>query len=135
MADNLTVKQEKFVQGLFAGLSQREAYKAAYDCKAMKDSTIDVKASELAKDGKISVRLAELMRPIAEKNSLTVDGVLRDIQSIKKRCMSDEEFNPKEALKACELEGKYLKMFTDTINHTGEVGVRIINDIPRNKTD
>ena len=29
MADKLTIKQEKFCQGLFTGLTQREAYKQA----------------------------------------------------------------------------------------------------------
>jgi len=36
----LTPKQEKFVQGLFSGLSQREAYKQAYNAVNMKDTTI-----------------------------------------------------------------------------------------------
>jgi hypothetical protein len=31
MADKLTMKQEKYVQGLFAGLSQREAYALKFD--------------------------------------------------------------------------------------------------------
>jgi hypothetical protein len=31
MSDKLTIKQEKYVQGLFAGLSQREAYALKFD--------------------------------------------------------------------------------------------------------
>ena len=49
MAGKLTVKQEKYVQGLFAGLSQREAYKQAYNCENMTDKTIDEKACKLSK--------------------------------------------------------------------------------------
>ena len=37
----LTLKQEKFVQGLLNGLSQRESYKQAYECKNMSDKSID----------------------------------------------------------------------------------------------
>ena len=37
----LTAKQEKFVQELIKGKSQREAYKEAFNCKNMKDETID----------------------------------------------------------------------------------------------
>jgi phage terminase small subunit len=57
---NLTDRQEKFVQELIKGKSQREAYKTAYNCSRMKDTTIDVKACELFKMGKVSVRYNEI---------------------------------------------------------------------------
>ena len=63
----LTAKQEKFVQGLVRGLSQREAYKKSYSTKNMKDATIDVKASELFKIGKVSVRFNEINGKVVKK--------------------------------------------------------------------
>lgn len=63
--DNLTPKQETFVQRLFAGDSQREAYKAAYGNINMKDEVIDVRACELAKNSKVKVRLEELQKEAA----------------------------------------------------------------------
>ena len=42
----LTLKQEKFVQNLIQGMSQREAYKTAFEVN-YKDSAIDSKASDL----------------------------------------------------------------------------------------
>jgi len=57
----LTTKQELFVQGLISGLSQREAYKRAYDCENMKDTTIDVKASQMFAQDKIRIRHNELL--------------------------------------------------------------------------
>jgi phage terminase small subunit len=56
----LTAKQELFVHELIKGKSQREAYKIAYDTGNMSDAVIDVKASELMKNGKVSVRYEEL---------------------------------------------------------------------------
>ena len=41
----LTVKQEKFVQNLIKGMSQREAYKKAYNAK-YKEEVLHVRASE-----------------------------------------------------------------------------------------
>lgn len=63
----ITVKQEKFVQGLVKGLSQREAYKRSYSTKNMKDRTIDVKASELLKNGKVSARFDEINGKVVKK--------------------------------------------------------------------
>ena len=45
----ITPKQNKFVKALISGMSQRQAYKFAYDAKNMKDATIDSKACILIK--------------------------------------------------------------------------------------
>ena len=58
----LTQKQEKYVRGLVAGLSQREAYKQAYNAENMKDTTIDARASKLLAEYKVNKRYRELLR-------------------------------------------------------------------------
>lgn len=73
----LTEKQEKFVQGLLKGLSQREAYKQAYTSNKMSDVVIDVRACELLKNSKVSVRYEELRgKVIAESEKKTIADVL-----------------------------------------------------------
>ncbi len=82
MADKLTIKQEKYVQGLFAGLSQREAYKQAYPCKNMSDKTIDEKACILAKNGKVRARLDDLTEELKSRNMVTVEKVLAELAKV-----------------------------------------------------
>lgn len=67
--NKLTAKQEKFVLNVVSGMSQRAAYRAAYPNSKMKDSVVDVKASELLKSGKVKVRYDELMQE-ARKDSI-----------------------------------------------------------------
>lgn len=62
----LTPKQEKFVQNLVKGMSQREAYKNSYNANKMKDDTIDKKASELFKKGEIRGRYDELVKRLED---------------------------------------------------------------------
>lgn len=62
----LTPKQEKYVQNLVKGMSQREAYKNSYDADNMKDETIDKKASELLKQEKIRGRYDELVKRLED---------------------------------------------------------------------
>ncbi len=57
----LTYKQEQFIQGLLDGLSQIEAYKRAYNCENMSDSTISSNASRLFKNSKIIARYTRLL--------------------------------------------------------------------------
>lgn len=64
---SLTIKQEIFVQRLIEGYSQREAYKFAYNCEKMKDESIDIEASKLFNNPKISLRYQELLDEYKEK--------------------------------------------------------------------
>lgn len=63
----LTLKQEKYVQNLVKGMSQREAYKKSYNASNMKDKTIDDKASLLFKKEEIRARYDELVNKIRDK--------------------------------------------------------------------
>lgn len=58
----LTTKQELFVQHLVAGQSQRQAYKSAYKTDRMSEQAIDVQASKLIKDPKVTLRYRELLK-------------------------------------------------------------------------
>ena len=60
-------KQEICVQRLIEGYSQREAYKFAYNCEKMKDESIDIEASKLFNNPKISLRYQELLDEYKEK--------------------------------------------------------------------
>ena len=58
----LTPKQDNFVMGLLKGMSQRQAYKMAYEADNMKNETIDVKASTLFKQENIQLAYSQLIR-------------------------------------------------------------------------
>ena len=58
----LTPKQEKFIMGLLKGMSQRQAYKMAYEADNMKNETIDVKASILFKQENVQLAYSQLIR-------------------------------------------------------------------------
>ncbi len=76
--DKLTPKQERFAQGLFAGLSQREAYKRSYNAGGMTDKQCDEEACKLAASPKISQRLAELISGLQERNTITREKVMAE---------------------------------------------------------
>ena len=65
----LTQKQESFCLNILSGMSQREAYFEAGYSKNMSIAVIDVKASQVASNGKVAVRIAEL-RKLAESEKV-----------------------------------------------------------------
>lgn len=94
----LTPKQEKFVQGIFNGLTQRQAYKQAYDTSRMKDSTVDQRAYELFKTSEIKARYEELLNENKEKALYTLEEAINDLIWIKEQAREDI-LNPKKGLR------------------------------------
>jgi len=156
MADKLTVKQEKFCQGLFSGLTQREAYKQAYDASKMKDATIDRNAHELANINKVTARLESLTNEFKERNMVTVERIVAQLAKIgfadiknvvtwsgnririrpsdevdgtiiSEICETETESGGtlkvklNDRMKALEMMGKHLGMFTDKIDINGSL--------------
>jgi len=78
----LTPKQERYAQGLFTGLSQREAYKQAYDAEGMTDKSIDEEACRLAADLKVASRIDELTNELKLRNMVTAERVLTEYAKI-----------------------------------------------------
>ena len=92
----LTAKQEKFVQGLVSGLSQRQAYIQAYSTKNMKDATIDNNAYKLMQNNEISTRYQQLMDEHKKKALWTREEAINDLKWLKeqaKQSILDEKFD------------------------------------------
>ena len=66
----LNAKQERFIQNIVKGMSQREAYKEAYNPK-YKDEVIDVRACELFNSSKVQVRYKELMDQLEDDSIMS----------------------------------------------------------------
>jgi len=87
LREKLTNKQEKFVQELLTGKSQREAYKIAYPkSEKWTDSAIDSRASRLFKTDKVLTRYNELHDRLiqeAEKEAIaSAKDVLKELTAI-----------------------------------------------------
>lgn len=76
----LTAKQQKFVDGLVAGLSQRKAYiQAGYSTKDKANSYIDTRASELLRNSKVLARYQELMNEHKNKALWTRERAIEEL--------------------------------------------------------
>ena len=82
----LTAKQEKFVQGLVSGLSQRKAYLEAYpNSKSWTERTVDSRASELLKKSNVLGRYNELMEEHKNKALWTREQAVNDLIWLKEQ--------------------------------------------------
>jgi COG3728 phage terminase small subunit len=90
--DKLTPKQELFVQGIISGLSQRQAYRQAFPTsKKWKDSTVDVKASELLQNGKVLVRYRELLKQFSNMSLWSREQAFNEYEWLKNKARASIE--------------------------------------------
>tara|TARA_R110002020_G_scaffold70049_3_gene181882 strand:+ start:348 stop:818 length:471 start_codon:yes stop_codon:yes gene_type:complete len=113
----LTPKQEKFVQGVLSGLTGSDAYRNAYDCSKMKDSSIHRESCVLMSNPKITARLRAGYRRL-EDSSITSAISLRQMvteQLVKEA--KDTDNQAQSRIRALELIGKIseVALFTDRI--------------------
>lgn len=109
----LTTKQRLFVEAYLANPNGTEAArKAGYSGN---DNALGVIAFENLRKPKMT----ELLEQRVAKFSITADEVLSDLVAIK----NSEEERTSDRLKALELLGKYLKLFTERVEVSGTVSV------------
>lgn len=85
----LTTKQELFVQNLVAGQSQRQAYKNAYKTDRMSEQAIDVQASRLIKDPKVTLRYRELLKQFSNMALWSREQAFNEYEWLKNQAKDD----------------------------------------------
>ena len=106
--ENLTPKQEKFVMALITGMSQRQAYKFAYNAENMKNHTIDRRACELFKKDNVQAKYKQLInekqKAIIENTSNINDNLICKINKYKSESETVIEFIENAILKSLPKE-------------------------------
>ena len=83
MSEKLNIKQEKFIQGIINGLSQRQAYKEAYNA-TYADKDIDSKASNLFNLDKVQARYKELTEQLVDNSIMTAKERMKWLSDVVK---------------------------------------------------
>ena len=116
----LTPKQERFIQNIVSGMSQRQAYKEAYNAENMKDETIDSEASILFNDQKISKRYRELIDKLEEETLMTA----REKRRMLKEMALDTSNSITDRIKAIDTDNKMTGEYVTKIE--GDIGITSI---------
>ena len=97
--NNLTPKQEKFCQHYVKHGNKSDAYRYAYNASNMQESTINEKATRISQEYKLSTRIDELRKAIANKELYTLEQSIRnDLELIKNYKDAIDTLGNKEAL-------------------------------------
>lgn len=144
----LNAKHILFVNDYMKSHNATESYKKVYGCT---DDAARKNGSRLMTNedirSEIERRQAQVNAKVEKDTGISVQWVIDSFKTIAERCMQAEahafdlegnvtewRFDSSGANKAVESIGKYLGMFKDKIEHSGNVGVNIVNNIPRTKS-
>jgi phage terminase small subunit len=118
----LTPRQKAFVKEYLKDLNGAQAaIRSGYSPKTARHQ-----AQRLLTKAHVARAVQDGMTRRAKKVDLTAENILESIMDI--RQMAVDQNKLPDALKANELLGKHLKLFTDRLEHTGNVTLQIINE-------
>lgn len=107
----LRPKQEKFIQNIIKGMSQRQAYKNAYSAK-YSNKAIDEKASTLFNSAKVQERYQELLKQLEDESIMTAKFKRKALKEI----FVDNTNNINDRLKALDIDNKMAGEYITNIN-------------------
>ena len=115
--DRLTAKQEAFAKQVAKGAVLSDAYRECYAAEGMRDSTIWSEACKLAQNPKVTARVKALQAEM-EEDRRTI--ARRREEFVLKRLAEEAEQAETDGarVRALELLGKTVSMFTDRIEQT-----------------
>lgn len=133
MPIKLSPKREAFVQAFMRLNNQRHAYMEAYNCENCKETSIDVAASKLMRDAKVSLRLAELQAAAQKRNEITVDTITAMLRE--DRDLARDIQQPSAAVAAAMGLAKVHGLIIDRSKLSGDPDNPVVTEIRRTIVD
>ena len=87
----LTEKQEAFARFVAEGNTYSDAYRKSYSAEKMKFTSVNVNASKLMSDTKISLRVIELQEAASERTKVTIESVTAELEEARMLAISTDK--------------------------------------------
>lgn len=124
---DLTPNQYAFVEGLLAGKTASDSYRAAYSCENASDRTIWAEASRLRNCPKVSAWLTAARQAHLGKATVTLDEHLRELERLKEIAISTG--NVGAAVQAEQLRGKAAGHYVEQVADVTIDPIRTLQEI------
>ena len=143
MNDKLTPKQERFIQNIVSGMTQREAYKNSYNTENMKDETIDKEACLLFNSPKIAERYRELMDKLEDESIMSAKERMKWLTDVVKDKVKNTSYGSNgesyeneayisDKLKAIDtlnkMSGEYVNRVEADVNTDVSINIALVDD-------
>ena len=124
----LTAKQEEFAKRIAEGMNQSDAYRSAYNTSRMTDKSVWEKASELAKDVKVTARVRELRDMAAKSTIMTAQRRKEWLTEV----INNEDIDINARLKASDqlnrMDGEYTQKIEANVTNDVTINIELSDD-------
>ena len=127
---SLTPKQEAFAQAIVTGVNQSDAYRAAYKVRAgTKAESVNVAASKLMADAKVTQRVAELREPVTKKAQITLESHLDDLMRLRNMAAKEKQYSAAITAEVARGKASGVHVEKSAVEVTGSEGGPVLNEI------
>lgn len=124
---DLTPSQRKFVEGILAGKTASDAYRAAYDCSSSQDNSIWVRASELRSNRKVQVWLSAARKAELGACKRTKEQHIARLDSLQEIAVASGNIGA--AVQAEQLIGKVEGHYSENVNLNLNAPTDVLDEI------
>ena len=126
----LTPKQEAFAQAIVTGVNQSDAYRAAYKVRSgTKAESVNVAASKLMSDAKVTQRVAELRESVAKKAQITLESHLDDLMRLRNMAAKEKQYRAAITAEVARGKASGVHVEKSAVEVTGSEGGPVLNEI------
>ena len=123
----LTAKQENFAKAVaLDGMNYSDAYRSAYNCKRMSDTTINNNAWKLMQNNEITTRIKDLA---AQADSPKIMSAQKRREKLS---VLAEDEDPSVAMKAIDLlnkmDGEYVQKVEAEVKTETTINIELVDD-------
>ncbi len=127
---SLTPKQEAFAQAIVTGINQSDAYRAAYKVRpGTKAESVNVAASKLMSDAKVTQRVAELRESVAKKAQITLESHLDDLMRLRNMAAKEKQYSAAITAEVARGKASGVHVEKSAVEVTGSEGGPVLNEI------
>lgn len=121
----LTANQEQFAQNIIQGMSQADAYRAAYPNQRMSDKTVWEAASRLMANSKVMARLTELRDELVKPGIMTAQERLKWLTGV----INSGEESTGDKLRAIDImnkmQGEYVQKVEAEVKNAVNISIEL----------
>jgi phage terminase small subunit len=114
----LTAQQQKFVEGILAGKTATDAYRAAYDCSNMLASSVWSNASKLCSDVKVAQWMSAARQACLGTATVTFENHMQQLERLREIALTSGNIGA--AVQAEQIRGKAAGHHVDQIRDVTE---------------
>ena len=126
----LTPKQEAFAQAIVTGVSQSDAYRAAYKVSPKtKPESVNQNASRIMANVNVMSRVAELREPVAKKAQITLESHLDDLMRLRNMAAKEKQYSAAITAEVARGKASGVHVEKSAVEVTGSEGGPVLNEI------